>query len=200
MSMSYRFWPSTMATRSSSACVALMSIRFIVHSSCAYLPTPGGEGHCTERLGRFASGYRKRAAASCACRAAVEFSSAATPRRTAGALIPFHMLRGRRPPPDSRRRGRVARGVVQRGQSRHGADDGRICRAAVNMSTPRVVANVTAAGLVRQAGFRPDEQLTARHFLRNQTLASPPECIRSVPNDTARFPPQCGCPHRSHPR
>ena len=153
-----------------------------------------------QRLGRFASGYRKRAAASCACRAAVEFSSAATPRRTAGALIPFHMLRGRRPPPDSRRRGRVARGVVQRGQSRHGADDGRICRAAVNMSTPRVVANVTAAGLVRQAGFRPDEQLTARHFLRNQTLASPPECIRSAPNATARFPPQCGCPHRSHPR
>src|SRR4249919_3455409 len=30
MSMSYRFWPSTMATRSSSACVALISIRFIV--------------------------------------------------------------------------------------------------------------------------------------------------------------------------
>src|SRR3972149_268764 len=30
MSMSYNDWPSTMATRSSSACVALISIRFIV--------------------------------------------------------------------------------------------------------------------------------------------------------------------------
>src|SRR5688500_14951088 len=30
MSMSYRFWPSTIATRSSSACVALISMRFIV--------------------------------------------------------------------------------------------------------------------------------------------------------------------------
>ena len=39
MSMSYRVWPSTMATRSSSACVALISIRFIVAflaRSCAW--------------------------------------------------------------------------------------------------------------------------------------------------------------------
>jgi hypothetical protein len=34
MSMSISFWPSTIATRSSSACVALNSIRFI-QLSCA---------------------------------------------------------------------------------------------------------------------------------------------------------------------
>src|SRR6476469_9078763 len=42
MSMSYRVWPSTIATRSSSACVALISIRFIVSSSRALQRgTPG---------------------------------------------------------------------------------------------------------------------------------------------------------------
>src|SRR4249919_2068882 len=35
MSMSYRVWPSTIATRSSSACVALINIRFMVDSSRA---------------------------------------------------------------------------------------------------------------------------------------------------------------------
>jgi len=71
------------------------------------------EGHCTERLGRFASGYRKRTAASCACRAAVEFSSAATPRRTAGALVPVQICcRAGDSRPTSEGGGRVARGVV----------------------------------------------------------------------------------------
>src|SRR5690606_28091375 len=41
MSMSYRVWPSTMATRSSSACVALISIRFMVRSSRSTRGTPG---------------------------------------------------------------------------------------------------------------------------------------------------------------
>src|SRR5690554_5769990 len=45
MSMSYRFWPSTIATRSSSACVALISMRFIV----AFL----ARCYRAERRGRF---------------------------------------------------------------------------------------------------------------------------------------------------
>src|SRR5690606_42145213 len=73
-------------TRSSYACVALMSILFIV----AFLARLSAR----RRRGRFASGYRGLAAP-VGCGGAFEFSSATTPRRAAGALVRSFRVWGR---------------------------------------------------------------------------------------------------------
>src|SRR6478735_3783031 len=85
MSMSYRVWPSTIATRSSSACVALISIRFIVSSSRA-LPrgTPGVRA-------RFHDPVRRRTRAFGSELPAL-LGTGAIP--LAGALVLFVSLRG----------------------------------------------------------------------------------------------------------
>src|SRR5688572_29331842 len=93
ISMSYRDWPSTMATRSSSACVALISMRFIV----AFLARSTARNAMAFRyLGTETSPSRSSAAANAGRPRAGEVSttSATSPRHAAGALLTYSVLSG----------------------------------------------------------------------------------------------------------
>src|SRR5207342_830758 len=189
MSMSYRVWPSTVATRSSSACVALMSILFIVRSSRAVARgTPWA----------FASGYRYasrvRRAARVALRCIPALRHHGTPRER---LYCFSKFAGRRP------RGggafRVARVVVQRRCLTHRAMEGP---ADVPLTwPPRGRWSRTTSGIVGVGLSAP--RACWRNLPRNQTLTSRGECSRSKatmdPTDPPRSKTDSSKPDASKP-
>src|SRR6185437_3656645 len=170
MSMSYNDWPSTMATRSSSACVALISIRFIV----AFL----------------ASGYRaERHGVSPLDTARRPFAQAR------GGRLGFPALRHHGRPRE--RFNFLVLGVAgpEAAVSQAGAPHGT-CSARLRVRQSAMAGNagepLTWPPRGRWSRTVPDSSeaglLALSNFQRNQSLISPPECNRINRLMTAQDP------------
>ena len=168
MSMSYRVWPSTMATRSSSACVALISIRFMV----AFLTrsTPAEQARGTP-WGVSPLDTANRMARTALRRCSFKFPALQHHGVARGSACLYLCCRAG---------GRFRRPIASHGTcsapTSDASGDIRACQRAANMATPVGRWSRTASGYRAGGGL---SALRADNSLRNQTLISPGECSRS---------------------